>query len=98
MLDSSLPQARIQAHVLVSGRVQGVGFRMATYDMAQELGLNGWVRNLADGCVEAVFEGSKDVVDKMVHWCHQGSRAAVVKDVTVEYKAPEGISKFSIRR
>ncbi|PIG94855.1 acylphosphatase [Gloeocapsopsis sp. IPPAS B-1203] len=93
-----MSQARIQAHVLVSGRVQGVGFRMATYEMAQELGLNGWVRNLVDGCVEAVFEGSKDVVDKMVHWCHQGSCAAVVKDVTVEYKAPEGISKFSIRR
>ncbi|MUL34814.1 acylphosphatase [Gloeocapsopsis dulcis] len=98
MLDSSLPQAQIQAHVLVSGRVQGVGYRMATYDMAQELGLNGWVRNLADGRVEAVFEGSKDVVDKMVQWCRHGSRVAIVKDVTIEYKVPEGISKFSIWR
>ncbi|AFZ30671.1 Acylphosphatase [Gloeocapsa sp. PCC 7428] len=98
MLDSSLPLAQIQVHVLVSGRVQGVGYRMATYDVAQALGLNGWVRNLADGRVEAVFEGSKDVVEEMVRWCRQGSRAAVVEDVAVEYKESEGFSDFSIRR
>lgn len=98
MPNSPRSQAQIQAHVLVSGKVQGVGYRMATYDMAQELGLNGWVRNLADGRVEAVFEGSKDVVDKMVQWCRQGSGAAVVKDVSVDYKALEGISEFSVRR
>ncbi|PPS39647.1 acylphosphatase [Chroococcidiopsis sp. TS-821] len=98
MLDSSIPQAPIQVHVFVSGRVQGVGYRMATRDVAQALGLNGWVRNLTDGRVEAVFEGSKEAVEKMVQWCHQGTRAAVVEDVAVEYKEPEGISEFSIRR
>jgi len=69
---------------------------MSTWETAT-LGLSGWVRNLPDGRVEAVFEGSKDVVDKMVHWVSPGNPSAVIKDVAVEYEKPEGI-RFDIRR
>lgn len=87
-----------RAHVFVSGRVHSVGYRMSTWDLANQLGLKGWVRNLPDGRVEAVFEGSRDVVEKMIAWCHQGNPPAAVKDVVVEYEVPEGIQGFDIRR
>jgi acylphosphatase len=83
-------------HVLVSGRVQGVGYRASTWDMAQLLKLNGWVRNLRDGRVEAVFEGSKPQVEEMLRWCHQGPPAAVVKSVEVEYEQPQGLQSFEV--
>jgi acylphosphatase len=70
--------------VLISGRVQGVGFRWYTRDRAESLGLDGWVRNLPDRRVEAVFQGEKSLVDDMVEWCRMGSPAAFVKNVSVE--------------
>ena len=70
--------------VLISGRVQGVGFRWYTLDRAESLGLSGWVRNLPDRRVEAVFQGEEDLVDDMVEWCRRGSPAASVKSVSVE--------------
>lgn len=97
MPDSSSLQ-QIRAYVLISGRVQGVGYRMSTVDLATDLGLSGWVRNLADGRVEAVFEGSRDVVEEMIHWCQQGPPGAVVKDVAVEYEQPQGIQGFQVSR
>lgn len=97
-MQSSSQQNYIRAHVFVSGRVQGVGFRMSTWEVANELGLSGWVRNLPDGRVEAVFEGSKDMVEEVIRWCHQGNPPALVKDVVVEYKIPEDIRGFDIRR
>jgi acylphosphatase len=87
-----------RAHVLVSGRVQGVGYRYATVETATELKLNGWVRNLPDKRVEAVFEGKHAVVEQMVRWCHSGPPAALVEKVEVEYSAPEGLQKFEVRR
>ena len=93
---SSLEQ--IRARVLISGRVQGVGYRMSTVDLATDLGLRGWVRNLADGRVEAVFEGNRDVVEEMIRWCQQGPPGAVVKNVAVEYEQPEGIQGFQVSR
>jgi len=80
----------IQAHVIVSGRVQGVFFRSGTEDMANELGLKGWVRNLPDGRVEAVFEGDEKKVRKMVEWCRKGPRFANVTGVEVEFKKVDG--------
>lgn len=97
MQDISPQQQQTRAHVFVSGSVQGVGYRMSAYDIATYFGLNGWVRNLPDGRVEAVFEGDRAVVEKMIRWCHQGTSASVVKDVAVEYEATEGISGFEIR-
>lgn len=89
---------RTRAHVLVSGTVQGVYYRATTRDTAREHGVDGWVRNLDDGRVEAVFEGSEEDVEAMVGWCHEGSSAARVEDVEVEYGDPEGIEGFEIRR
>ncbi|MDZ8050349.1 MAG: acylphosphatase [Aulosira sp. ZfuVER01] len=88
----------IRAHVLISGRVQGVGYRYATVDTASQLGLTGWVRNLPDSRVEAVFEGAQVVVEEMIRWCHIGPPAAVVKNVVVEYEEPEGLRGFEVRR
>lgn len=62
------------------------------------MGINGWVRNLSDGRVEALFEGSKAAVEEMINWCRLGPRGAVVKDVAVEYEEPEGLQGFEIRR
>ena len=89
---------QIRAHVFVSGRVQGVGYRYFTVNEARRLGVNGWVRNLPDGRVEAVFEGSRKLVEEIISWCHKGSTAAVVKDVAVEYEEPEGLREFETRR
>ena len=88
---------RTRAHVFVSGRVQGVYFRATTRDEAREAGVDGWVRNLADGRVEAVFEGPEDAVGSVVAFCREGSPAAQVEDVEVEYGNPEGIEGFEIR-
>ena len=89
---------RIRAHVFVSGRVQGVYYRANTRDAARERGVDGWVRNLDDGRVEAVFEGPEADVESMVEWCHTGSPAADVEDVDAEYGDPEGEEGFRIRR
>ena len=92
------PQNQIRAHVFISGKVQGVGYRMSTWQVANDLRLSGWVRNLPDGRVEAVFEGSKDIVEEMLVWCHKGNPPAVVRDAIVEYETLEGIQGFDIRR
>ena len=89
---------RTRAHVFVSGRVQGVYYRANTRDAARSAGVDGWVCNLADGRVEAVFEGPTDAVEKMIDWCQEGSPAANVENVTVEYEELEGLDGFEIRR
>ncbi|WP_414623188.1 acylphosphatase [Calothrix sp. CCY 0018] len=97
MSNSNLPK-QTRAHVFISGKVQGVGYRYSTMNAAKKLRLNGWVRNLADSRVEAVFEGELEVVEEMIRWCHQGSDAAVVKNVQVEYSEAEGLQGFEIIR
>ncbi|WP_330631948.1 acylphosphatase [Halocatena halophila] len=90
--------SKARAHVFVSGTVQGVYFRATTRERANEHGVDGWVRNLDDGRVEAIFEGQKAAVEEMIEWCHTGSPAATVESVTVEYESPEGLSDFRVRR
>ena len=82
---------QIRAHVYISGRVQGVSFRWNTQHQAQQLGLTGWVKNLWDGRVEAVFEGEAPAVRQAVAWCHQGSRPARVATIPTANSAPTGI-------
>jgi acylphosphatase len=89
---------RTRAHVFVSGKVQGVYYRANTRDTAEKRDIDGWVRNLSDGRVEAVFEGPESSVEEMVEWCHTGSPAADVDDVSVEYESPEDEAGFRIRR
>ena len=86
-----------RAHVRVRGSVQGVFFRVETRDRARSLGLSGWVRNLADGAVEAVFEGDGQQVESMVDWCARGPRGAAVEDVDVDWQEPQGESGFAVR-
>jgi len=76
---------KIRAHIFISGKVQGVFFRATTRDKANELGVKGWVRNLRDGRVEAVFEGDEDAVKKLIEWCHVGPPSARVEKVEVKY-------------
>lgn len=86
-------------HVLISGRVQGVGFRYATWDQAELLGLTGWVRNLHDRRVEAEFEGTRAALEAMLAWCRRGPAGAHVTEVTVHWEQGELLFQdFSIRR
>ena len=84
-------------HVIVSGQVQGVWFRASTKQKAEELGLNGWVRNTPNGCVEAVFEGEEEIVKKMVNWCRHGPPMAKVDNVVIKKQQTIGFNEFSIR-
>jgi acylphosphatase len=86
-----------RAHVVISGRVQGVAFRIATVEEAQRLGLDGWVRNLRDGRVEALVEGERPKVEALVAWCHHGPPPARVMDVQVSWEpAQGGLGPFDI--
>jgi acylphosphatase len=83
--------------VRIRGTVQGVGFRYETRSRARWLKLDGWVRNLPDGSVEAAFEGEDARVESMVEWCRRGSSGAQVEDVDVEWEEPTGEQGFSVR-
>ena len=77
-------------HVLISGRVQGVCFRANTWKKARSLGLAGWVRNLPDGCVEAVFEGEDVAAEAMREWCRTGTLPARVDSMEAEEENATG--------
>lgn len=90
--------ATIRAHLFISGRVQGVYYRACTQEEAQKRKLTGWVKNLYDGRVEAVFEGEEEVVQSMIAWCHSGPPHAVVSDVSVKIEESRGdYTRFQIR-
>jgi len=87
-----------RARVLVTGRVQGVFFRQSTREMAEGLGLCGWVRNQPDGSVEALFEGEKNLVEQAIAWCRQGPPRAAVDELTMEWlDGPAECAGFAIR-
>jgi acylphosphatase len=87
----------VRYRVLISGLVQGVNFRAACQRMAWQRGVTGWVRNLGDGRVEAVFEGPASDVERLVDWARRGPRLAVVSDITVQAEPPEGLGTFVVR-
>lgn len=89
---------QLRAHVIIHGLVQGVWFRASTKDEADHLGVTGWVRNLPDRSVEAVFEGEKKKVEEIVGWCHRGPSGANVSKVEIVWE-PYGkeFSHFDIR-
>ncbi|MEM2876441.1 MAG: acylphosphatase [Candidatus Bathyarchaeia archaeon] len=93
-----MTQTGVRAHVLVYGRVQGVFFRSETYALARSLGVVGWVRNLPDGRVEAVFEGEEEKVREMIEFCRRGPRGARVTKLEISWEDPknEDVS-FKIR-
>ena len=87
-----------RVHVFVAVRVQGVFFRKSCAEEARALGISGWVRNAADGRVEAVFEGPDAAVKAMIGWCRRGSSHAHVDAVVVEEEAPAGEAGFHVSR
>jgi len=89
--------SEICRHVLVSGRVQGVGFRWYARETAERLGLGGWVKNLTDGRVELLLEGRDQAVEAMLVWLERGPPAAHVKNLEVVERASEGLRTFSVR-
>ena len=88
--------AVVRRHVWVSGRVQGVWFRHHTQLTAERHRVAGWVRNLPDGRVEAVFEGDEEAVSDVIGWCWQGPGAARVTGVEVQPEEPEGSLGFEV--
>ncbi len=99
MSEGASSKERKRAHVWISGHVQGVFFRAHTAERARQLGVAGFVRNLPDGRVEAVFEGDAPAVEKVVAWCHQGPPRARVESVEVQWEEPRGdFVEFQILR
>lgn len=89
---------KIRVHLFVSGRVQGVFFREKTRRKAEKLGVFGWVKNLKDGRLEAVFEGSRQEVEKMLKWAKRGPFFAEVKKLDFENEEYKGeFSTFEIQ-
>jgi len=89
---------RARLHLVIRGRVQGVGFRFSAYDEAKELGLAGWVCNLPNGDVEIVAEGSRENLQMLAAWAHLGPPSAHVTDLREEWSDFTGEFKdFQIR-
>ena len=93
----SPPVAQASAHVFISGKVQGVGYRASACDAAKLLKIKGWVCNLQDGRVEATFEGTQANVDEIIQWCHHGPPTAVVEKVNATYQNVQGFTTFEMR-
>ena len=91
-------EKKVRAHLLISGRVQGVAFRYYTQDIAKDLKLRGCVRNCWDGKVEVVIEGEKEKVKELIDWCYRGPRSAIVEKVELNWGKYIGeFNSFSIR-
>ncbi|MFH1766631.1 MAG: acylphosphatase [Patescibacteria group bacterium] len=89
--------SKARAHILITGRVQGVYFRSYTRAEAEKFNLSGWVRNSIGGSVEIVAEGEKKDIEKLIAWCHKGPSSANVVNVEVEWHEYKGeFDRFSI--
>jgi len=87
-----------KAHILIEGMVQGVFYRAFTRNLASKLVLNGWVRNLYDGRVEAVFEGSRELIEQAIQECRKGPAGSSVRNIDVKWEESSGEYKgFEIR-
>jgi acylphosphatase len=88
----------VRAHLLIDGRVQGVFYRGSCREEARRKGLSGWVRNLSDGRVEAVLEGTPERVEEMIRWCYRGPEEAQVTNIEVTYEPlKDRLEGFEIR-
>ena len=80
-------ESKVRAHVIISGKVQGVCYRMETQHAAEQAGVSGWVKNRFDGTVEAVFEGEKEQVDQIIEWCRKGPPLSSVSNVSIRWES-----------
>jgi acylphosphatase len=87
----------IARHLVIRGRVQGVGFRFYMRAEAVRLGVAGWVRNRSDGSVEALVQGEQGSVDRLIAWTRRGPSSAKVTDVEIEERTPDTLEDFSTR-
>ncbi|OGI10370.1 MAG: hypothetical protein A3I68_04770 [Candidatus Melainabacteria bacterium RIFCSPLOWO2_02_FULL_35_15] len=86
-----------QARLLITGKVQGVFYRTSCQEVAQRLGLSGWVKNLSDGNVEALVQGEKGEIEKLITWCKKGPPGAVVSNLDVNWETiVKQITSFKI--
>lgn len=91
-------EGKARAHAIISGRVQGVFFRLETQRVVRSHSVSGWVKNRADGTVEAVFEGAQESVEAVLQWCRQGPPHAAVTDVAINWEPYTGkYATFEIR-
>ncbi|PLY03280.1 MAG: acylphosphatase [Desulfuromonas sp.] len=91
--------SQVRATLRIRGMVQGVSYRYYTAQTAQALNLTGWVRNLPSGEVEAILEGPRSDIQKMIEWCHEGPPAARVDEVSIDWEdGRHEFSDFTIRR
>lgn len=84
-------------HLLIKGKVQGVFFRASAKNKALELGINGWVKNTREGCVELLVNGKEDALNQFVAWCHKGPGRACVLEVEVSTAEEMKFDSFQIR-
>ncbi len=80
----------VRAHVIITGKVQGVYFRVNTKRKAELLGLKGWVRNIDNGGVEAIFEGNEESVKEILDFCNHGPEGAKVENVDLNWQTYTG--------
>ena len=98
LLISEGKKMKVRAHILVSGRVQGVFFRSQTKHNADNHDVKGWVRNLPDGRLEAVFEGEQDAVQKLIDFCKRGPSGARVTNIDLNWETYTGTTnRFKIK-
>jgi len=87
----------LKKHIFITGRVQGVGFRHFTRKNAENLGVTGWVKNLSDGRVEAVFQGSEEQIEELIQRCKKGPVASYVQNIEIEKNSgEEDYKNFSV--
>ena len=94
--EEEVEEAPIRRRVVISGRVQGVGFRWSCRRMAAAQGVAGWCRNLVDGRVEACFEGPPEAVEQAVSWCRTGPPSAIVTAVDITPESVQGEQGFTL--
>lgn len=92
-----MPDDVTRLRVVASGQVQGVWYRQSCRDVAEAAGVRGWVRNNADGTVEAALEGETGAVEQVVAWMRTGPPLAAVDDVQVHQETPTGETSFTVR-
>ena len=85
-------------HLIISGKVQGVFYRASAKKKAEELNINGWIKNTREGNVEAMISGEKEAVDRFVRWCKAGPERAVVEDVRVYIKELLEFDSFKVEK
>ena len=89
---------RVRVYIILTGRVQGVAFRYYARNIANRLGVKGWIRNLDNGAVEATIEGERNSVNQMIEWCKKGPNLALVEDIKIIWQSYAGdFSEFHIR-